>query len=128
MIFSLLLNKKQFIKYAISGTINTLITLIAYNLLIQINVNYMISNATGYILGIISGFALDKRWVFKSNKKNSILFIKFIIVNLTTLIFSSVILFILVNKLYFNNVVAQLIATVTTGIFNYMLNKLWTFS
>ncbi|MFL0195027.1 GtrA family protein [Clostridium sp. WILCCON 0269] len=126
--FILLLEKEEFIKYAISGTINTLITLTIYNVLIRIGVNYMVSNVIGYFIGIVSGFILDKVWVFKSDKKVFNLFAKFIIVNITSIVFSSIILFTLVNYICIDNILAQLIATISTGIFNYTMNKLWTFS
>ncbi|APM37405.1 GtrA family protein [Clostridium kluyveri] len=128
MILELLLKKEKFIKYAISGTINTLITLLIYNILIQIGVNYMISNVIAYFLGIINGFILDKIWVFKSNKKIVILFSKFIIVNIISLLFNSIILFTLVNNIGLDSVLSQLISTISTGMFNYIMNKVWTFS
>lgn len=128
MILELLLKRGKFIKYAISGTINTLITLLIYNILIQIGVNYMISNVIAYFLGIINGFILDKIWVFKSNKKIVILFSKFIIVNIISLLFNSIILFTLVNNIGLDSVLSQLISTISTGMFNYIMNKVWTFS
>ncbi|WP_333888252.1 GtrA family protein [Clostridium sp.] len=61
-------------------------------------VNYIISNVVAYFFGIINGFILDKIWVFKSNKKIVLLFSKFIIVNILSLFFNSIILFVLVNN------------------------------
>ncbi len=128
MILNLLGKKKQFIKYATSGTVNTIITLVIYNLLIKVNVGYIISNTIAYIFGVANGFILNKIWVFKSDGRVSALLMKFIIVNLISLIFSTAILFCLVNNLYINKILAQMIATISTGIVNYILNKLWTFS
>ena len=128
MILSLLGRKKQFIKYAASGTLNTSITLVIYNLLIKVNVNYIISNIIAYVFGVANGFVLNKIWVFKANGRVSSLLMKFIIVNLISLTFSTAILFCLINNLYLNKILAQMIATISTGIVNYILNKLWTFS
>lgn len=128
MILNLLLKRIQFIKYVISGTVNTAITLIVYNVLIKFYINYMAANFIGYFIGALNGFVLNRKWVFKSDGKISTAFIKFVCVNLMSLIFSSLVLFFLVNNLYFNKVAAQLIATIVTGLFNYTLNRLWTFS
>lgn len=128
MILDLLLRKKEFIKFSIVGVSNTLITLISYNILISLGINYIISNIVGYAFGTINGFIWNKKWVFKSNKQSSILFVKFIIVNLITLSFSTMGLLILVNNLNSNKVVAQIMATFITLTINYTLNKLWTFS
>ncbi|KAA8665198.1 GtrA family protein [Clostridium sp. HV4-5-A1G] len=128
MFLNILLKRKQFIKYVISGTLNTLITLIAYNILIKINVNYIEANIIAYLLGIINGFICNKFWVFKSDGNTGTLFIKFIIVNSISIIFSSILLILFVNNLYFNKILSQLMSTIITGMFNYMMNKLWTFS
>ncbi|OAA83042.1 GtrA family protein [Clostridium ljungdahlii] len=128
MILNLLGRKKQFIKYAASGTLNTIITLVIYNLLIRVKVDYIISNTMAYIFGVANGFVLNKIWVFKADGRVSSLLTKFIIVNSISLIFSTAILFCLVNNLYLNEILAQMMATIITGIVNYILNKLWTFS
>ncbi|MHC6180551.1 GtrA family protein [Clostridium sp. JNZ X4-2] len=128
MFLNLLLKRKQFIKYVISGTLNTAITLIVYNILIKVDINYIASNVTAYSLGIINGFICNKLWVFKSNGNISTLFVKFIIVNSISLIFSTIILIFLVNTLHFNKILSQLMSTAITGVLNYVLNKLWTFS
>lgn len=122
------LKKEQLIKYTISGAMNTLITLIAYNVLIQFNVNYIISNEISYFFGIMNGFVLDKIWVFKSRKKILILFSKFIVVNAISLFLNSILLFILVNYIGLDNIFSQLISTIFSGIFNYIFNRIWTFS
>ncbi|MEY8001034.1 GtrA family protein [Clostridium sp. Mt-5] len=128
MFLNLLLKRKQFIKYVISGTLNTAITLIVYNILIKIDINYITSNITAYSLGIINGFICNTLWVFKSNGNISTSFVKFIIVNSISLILSTIILIFLVNILHFNKILSQLMSTAITGVFNYILNKLWTFS
>lgn len=128
MILDFILKNKRFLKYAVSGTINTLITLISYNIFIRLDVNYILANFIAYCLGVLNGFVLNKRWVFKSNGKIRVLLPKFITVNVMSLTFSSMLLFFLVNGAAFNKIAAQLTATMITGIFNYTMNRLWTFS
>ncbi|WP_446898950.1 GtrA family protein [Clostridium sp. LBM24168] len=128
MFVDIFLKRMQFIKYVISGIINTIVTLLVYNILINFGTYYIVANIVGYFLGVINGFVLNRRWVFKSNGKIGTLFIKFISVNILSLIFSSILLFILVSNLYLNKTVAQLISTIITGLLNYILNRFWTFS
>ena len=93
MILDFILKNKRFLKYAVSGTINTLITLISYNIFIRWDVNYIVANFIAYCLGVLNGFVLNKRWVFKSNGKIRILLPKFATVNIMSLVFSSMLLF-----------------------------------
>lgn len=128
MFVEIFFKKRQFIRYVISGIINTTITLLVYNVLINFEIDYIIANIIGYFLGVINGFILNRKWVFKSNGKIGALFIKFISVNIVSLIFSSIFLFVLVNDLYLNKILSQMISTIVTGLFNYIMNRSWTFS
>lgn len=58
----------QFIKYACVGVINTLVTFGVIILCKSIlGLNPWISNALGYICGIVNSFIWNKRWVFKTS-------------------------------------------------------------
>lgn len=61
----------QFIKYAAVGVLNTLVTLIVIVICKSLlGVNEYVSNALGYIAGLINSFIWNKNWVFKA-KDNS---------------------------------------------------------
>lgn len=57
----------QFIKFCLVGMLNTLVTLctifVCKSLL---DINEYVSNAAGYILGVINSFLWNRRWVFRS--------------------------------------------------------------
>ncbi|MGM9799262.1 MAG: GtrA family protein [Muribaculaceae bacterium] len=68
----------QFIKYACVGVMNTIVTFIVIFLCKDLlEINEYVSNAIGYICGLINSFIWNKRWVFKSNKKAHTEAIKF---------------------------------------------------
>lgn len=70
----------QFIKYACVGVINTCVTFILIAICRNIlGINAYVSNAIGYIGGLINSFIWNKKWVFKSDKKAHIEAIKFAI-------------------------------------------------
>ncbi|MDT8715684.1 GtrA family protein [Clostridium sp. 19966] len=127
MVVELFKKNKQFIKFAIVGASNTLITLIAYNILIKFGVNYILANIIGYFVGMLNGFVWSKNWVFDATEAASKLFFKFVLVNLLSLGFSTLALSFLVSSLTINKTIAQLITTVGTVLINYVLNKIWTF-
>lgn len=62
---------KQFIRYIIVGVMNTLVTLaVIYVCKSLLEVNMWISNALGYIAGVINSFMWNKMWVFQSSSTN----------------------------------------------------------
>ncbi len=59
----------QFIKYAVVGVINTLVTLIVIFVCKSLlGVPEILSNALGYIAGVVNSFLWNKTWVFRSKK------------------------------------------------------------
>lgn len=59
---------KQFIRYVIVGVMNTLTTLVVILLCkSMIGINPWVSNALGYIAGVINSFVWNKTWVFHSH-------------------------------------------------------------
>lgn len=57
----------QFIKYCIVGVLNTLITLgVIYLCKSLLGINDYVSNALGYICGVVNSFLCNKQWVFQS--------------------------------------------------------------
>lgn len=58
----------QFIKYACVGVLNTLVTLcVIYVCKALLDVNPLVSNAIGYVCGVINSFLWNKNWVFKTS-------------------------------------------------------------
>lgn len=123
---------KQLIKFSMVGILNTLITFITYAFLVHYHIDIVIANSTGYILGMINSFFFNNFWVFKSKNANKdsvnpSIVLKFIIVNLITLLLSNFLLNTIVEKMAFDKIFAQAIVIPVTMIFNFLLNKFWTF-
>jgi putative flippase GtrA len=58
----------QFAKYAVVGVMNTLLTLgVIFVCKSLFGVNAYVSNAIGYLVGVINSFIWNRNWVFKSN-------------------------------------------------------------
>ena len=58
----------QIIKYALVGVLNTLVTLSTIFLCKSvIGINPLVSNAIGYVAGVINSFLWNKTWVFRSH-------------------------------------------------------------
>ena len=58
----------QFLKYGVVGVMNTAITLIVIFLCKSVfGVNEYVSNAIGYVAGLVNSFLWNRRWVFNSH-------------------------------------------------------------
>ena len=70
----------QFIKYCMVGVLNTLVTLgVIYLCKSLLGWNLYVSNALGYICGVINSFLCNKQWVFQSKGRYLPEAIKFIV-------------------------------------------------
>ena len=119
---------EKFLKFGLVGIFNTLITIISYIILVKFGMNYLIANIISYLIGVANSYYWNKNWVFQSNSKNLSVFLKFLIVNLIVLAFNTLSLFILVDKLLYNEFIAQIFAIGIGMIINFFLNKIWTFN
>src|SRR5437763_3238355 len=97
---------EKFLKFGVVGIINTLFTIGFYTLFIYLGMNYIIANILSYFIGMLNSFIWNKKWVFQVQSGNISIFVKFVIVNLITLSFNTLCLFILVNQLHFHTSVA----------------------
>lgn len=119
---------EKFLKFGLVGIFNTLITIISYIILVKLGMNYLIANIISYLIGVANSYYWNKNWVFRSNSKNLSVFLKFMTVNLIVLAFNTLSLFILVDKLLYNEFIAQIFAIGIGMMINFFLNKIWTFN
>lgn len=116
----------QFIKFCLVGASNTVISLIIYWILLKFNIDYLVASTISYLAGIINGYFFSSSFVFK-NKHNLKQAIMFIAVYLSSLLLNLLFLYVLVNYLHVTKFLAQVLVTGFNVIYNYLLNKVWTF-
>lgn len=116
-------------RFGIVGALRTIIGLliifIPYNFF---GINYLLCNIVAYIVGLLIGFILHKRWVFKSIgdwKEETFPYlatfaIAFIINMLLLVLFAEIIII--------NKNISQIIALFGFTSTSYLLNKFWTFN
>lgn len=119
---------KKFIKFGLVGVLNTLITIIIFNLLRAAGIDMIKANIIGFIFGMINSYFWNNIWVFKSNSKDIATIFKFIVVNLIVMGINTVILILLVENIGINEIIAQVVALTITTAINFIGNKVWTFN
>ncbi|NLP28516.1 MAG: GtrA family protein [Clostridia bacterium] len=118
---------KQLFKFGIVGIMNTAITALIFLILTSRGLNPNIAECIGYLAGAVNSYFLNNYWVFTAKDKSKEVLIKFIVVNLLTLGLSNILLLFFMNKLNINERYVQIYLRPITMIFNYILNKFWTF-
>ncbi|KYH30671.1 GtrA-like protein [Clostridium tepidiprofundi DSM 19306] len=116
----------SFIKFALVGVTNTVISLTIYWLLLKINVNYLVSSTLAYIAGIFNGYILSSKYVFNKTK-NILNAVKFFSTYLSSLLINLCLLYIMVNTFKIDKAIAQLPVVIINMVYNYIINKVWTF-
>ena len=116
---------KETILYVIFGILTTIVNLIAYYLFSNIiNINYLISNAIAWIISVVFAYITNKFFVFNSSyiNKDVIIeeFIKFMNCRLISGLSEVVLLFLFVDLLLMNDIVAKLIIGVLVVLINFI--------
>lgn len=118
----------KFVKFGLVGVLNTLINWIIFALLNFIGVYYIVANVIAYVIATANSYIWNSKWVFKYNRKNKKeTTAKFVILNLIGLGLNTGILYLLVDMVGFNKLIALVITTGIVMIINYIVNKLWVF-
>ena len=118
----------KFVKFGLVGVLNTLINWIIFALLNFIGVYYIVANVIAYVIATANSYIWNSKWVFKYNWKNKKeTTAKFVILNLIGLGLNTGILYLLVDMVGFNKLIALVITTGIVMIINYIVNKLWVF-
>lgn len=117
---------KKLIIYLFFGGLNTLITYLLYVVLIKLNVQYLVASTTCYVVGIIEGFLFNAWFVFKNKPQFSSLS-KYSFVYIVSYLINILLLYLLVNYINLDRLVAQLLVTAIMTIVNFKLVKLLVF-
>lgn len=120
----------EIISYLIFGVLTTVINIVVFDLLC-FNMPYLIANVIAWFVSVLFAFVTNKAVVFRShtNKLKDYLMeaLKFFASRIVTLVLESVMLFIFIQCLQWNEMLVKLIAQVLVIVLNYILSKLIVF-
>ena len=129
------------IKFLIAGGSNTAITFALYALLVHKGVDYNLSLALTYAIGIVLGFLINRMWTFASHeniseqdlvrtsqKSTRKQFGRYVLSYLLIFLVNFLSLNLLVQAFKLNPIVAQLFAIAVSTVCSYFLQKSWVFN
>ncbi|MCL2435892.1 MAG: GtrA family protein [Lentimicrobiaceae bacterium] len=118
---------RQLILYGIIGATSAGLDFIIYSTLCYSDVNYQIANIISTHCGIFCSFLLNRHFNFKVKDKFFKRFFSFYIIGLVGLALTWLLLFIFVEMMDMNELIAKLIAIFAVAIVQFILNKFITF-
>jgi len=118
----------QFMKFALVGVSNTLITLLVYTFLLKVvGMWYLAASAIGFIAGATNGFLLNRRWTFREHVGDALTPVRWAVVQSCGLAVNEGMLYLLVHDAHLEKILAQVAATVIVTITTFLANRAWTF-
>lgn len=116
----------QFLRYIFVGGISAVINIgTLYILKDIVNIHYLIANAIGFILGLITNYCLSKMLVFTKERMNNFLveFIVYALIGLIGLGIDSLLMWILTSKLNIYYIISKIFSTMLVFIWNFGIRK-----
>jgi len=118
----------RFVKFGLTGAMNTLVDFLAFTVLSWCGVNLYLSQVLSYSAGMLNSYVVNRSWTFHAKGR----FFgpqmrRFLIVNLSLLALSLGILRIAAGTLGLPRLAAKLCATAVTMVLGFLLNRLWVF-
>ncbi|MDS0525973.1 GtrA family protein [Clostridium sp. SHJSY1] len=123
---------KQIIRFSFVGVMNTLVDFVMFSLFNGLlGVNYTFSQIIGYSSGVINSYIFNKKWTFSSKnrkQKTNIELIKFVIVNLCSLIITLVVMNMLISNFGVNVYLSKVIVMFIAQVVNFLSYKILVFN
>ena len=117
----------QLAKFTIAGVINTAIDWgIFFSLYNIFGWNPVISQAISFTIVTIISFFINTIWVFDTTKKKTRqrLIMEFFVLNLIALGITTGLIYLFIDIMHMNEILAKILTTVITMIYNYITRKL----
>lgn len=120
----------QFFKFAIVGVSNTLIAYVAYVILIELGIYYLLASVLSFLISVINAYYWNNKYVFQADENISwiIIFIRTVLAYAGTgLILNNVLLYLWVDVCGINELLAPILNIFITTPINFLINKYWAF-
>ena len=118
----------KFVRFLIVGGVATVIQ---YSVLIvtveRLHWNAVVASSLGYFLSAIANYLLNYYFTFRSDNRHRVAATRFALIAAAGLTLNALLMELLAEKLHLPYVLAQILATVGTLIWNYWANSKWSF-
>lgn len=120
-------NLIQLAKYLMLGGVGASVDSIAFLFLNLLGISPLKANTVSTLLGIGISYGLNSKYTFNQSQYSRSAATKFFTVGLVGLVFSNLLLWLLLEKIETEPLLAKFITLPAVAIFQFTLNKIWTF-
>jgi putative flippase GtrA len=129
---------RQFIKFAIVGSFNTLVDWAFFYLFkfllvwqfgaLDLQAARQGAKALSFVISASSGYVLNRKWTFRSSNKNVAReALKFLIVSVGGMLINQAVFFVTTAQFGWRDIFGLIGATAMATFWNFFINKKWTF-
>ncbi len=118
----------QIFKFVIVGGIATVIDWIIYYLLYNfLHIPPLVANILSFSVSVIYNYTASVKWVFdvNQNKNKKRMFIEFMIFSVIGLLLTELLLWLFIDLMSMNAMIAKIIATAIVMVFNFITRKIF---
>lgn len=121
----------QFIKFAIIGFSNTLISYLVYVIGVYFGLHYLLASVMGFVISVLNSFYWNNKYVFRQEEGKRNLWYTlaktFLSYGATGLVLANILLYLWVDILHISEYLGPIINLMITVPLNFVLNKFWAF-
>lgn len=118
---------KEVILYLIFGISTTIINIVMFQMLRQLNISIIISNTIAWFISVLFAYMTNKRYVFESKNESKFEIVLFFSSRLFSLIVDNIGILILINVILVNEFYSKIIINIIVIIINYLFSKFLVF-
>ena len=119
---------REIILYLVFGGLTTLVNFVVYFLCTSgLSLSWSVSNVAAWVLAVLFAYVTNRIWVFQSKTKGASAllreFLSFVLCRLLSLGFDMAIMFLCVDVLHINDLIAKVFTQVVVIVLNYVFSK-----
>lgn len=118
---------RQFARFLLVGVGNTVLSFIAYRLLLALGTPYVIAAALGFAVGAVNGYVFNLGWTFAARDSTRARLV-YVAVQVAGAASTSLIVLFLVGGLGVDKVGAYIAAIPPVTVATFVANRYWTFA
>jgi putative flippase GtrA len=117
----------QWLRFAIVGAANTLLSWCVYAVLEHVGVHYLLASSIAFAVGALNSYALNRRWTFRSCDRRAPEALRFGVVQCVGLALDVLLLYVSVHDIGIHHLIAQALVFPIASAVTFTLSRRWAF-
>jgi putative flippase GtrA len=117
----------QWLRFAIVGAGNTLLSWCLYAVLEHVGVHYLLASGLAFAAGALNSYAFNRRWTFRSRGRPAPEALRFGAVQCIGLALDVCLLYVLVHHVGVHHLIAQALVFPVASAVTFTLSRRWAF-